>query len=97
MVLKQGEKAADWTVAGARSWAFPDATVNEAEYRGANEAMRLAEAHGIRELIICGDSRSVIQQLKGEIVCRTVGLQVLHAEASTYLLKSVTEIAFNGT
>ncbi|KAJ0390640.1 hypothetical protein P43SY_011960 [Pythium insidiosum] len=49
--------------------------------------MRLAEARGVRELIICGDSRIIIQQLRGEIACRTAGLQVLHAEASTHLLK----------
>jgi ribonuclease HI len=70
-----------WDIAAAETFYFEDGTVNEAEYKGAMAAMDLAIQRGIKDVIICGDSRIVIQQLRGDIECRTPGLQVLRAEA----------------
>jgi hypothetical protein len=69
----------------AETFYFEDGTVNEAEYRGAMAAMDLAIRRGVKDVIICGDSRIVIQQLRGDIECRTPGLQVLRAEALSKL------------
>ncbi|KAJ0390914.1 hypothetical protein P43SY_011218 [Pythium insidiosum] len=76
-----------WSVRAAEGRFFDGGTVNEAEYRGAIACLELALAHGIKELVVCGDSRIVIQQLRGEIECRTPGLQVLLAEALALLRK----------
>ncbi|KAJ0391128.1 hypothetical protein P43SY_012144 [Pythium insidiosum] len=76
-----------WSVKAAEGRFFEGGTVNEAEYRGAIACLELALAHEVKELVVCGDSRIVIQQLRGEIECRTPGLQVLLAEALKLLRK----------
>ncbi|KAJ0391583.1 hypothetical protein ATCC90586_010483 [Pythium insidiosum] len=53
-------KTTDWTVVDARSWAFPDATVNEAEYRGWNRRAFNAAADYITSLALQrGDGETI--------------------------------------
>jgi ribonuclease HI len=71
-----------WTVITTASVYFEDITVNEAEYRGLLLALELGRKLGVDKLVICGDSRLVIQQLRCEMECCAVGLQLLWTEAS---------------
>lgn len=71
-----------WKVLDAVTEYFEDSTVNEAEYHGLITAVELAKHHGIQDLVICGDSRIIIQQLRGEIECRTPGLKLCMAKAN---------------
>lgn len=80
-------KAPEWEVIDAYSEFFEDATVNEAEYRGVIGAIKLAVQHEVRDVIICGDSRIVIQQLTGDIECHASGLKLLWSEATRDLRK----------
>ena len=45
-------------------------TVNLAEYTGMNNGTQEALQHKVLDLIIVGDSRLAIQQLKGVIACK---------------------------
>jgi ribonuclease HI len=71
----------EWEVVTASAIHMEGITVNEAEYHGAIHGMEIALEHGISNLIVCGDSRLVIQQLKNEIECKASGLQLLMARA----------------
>ncbi|KAJ0390852.1 hypothetical protein P43SY_011081 [Pythium insidiosum] len=76
-----------WEIVDAEAHCFEDGTVNEAEYRGLLSALDLARRHAIRRLVVCGDSRLVIQQVRGEMECRSPSLQLLHAQAIVELGK----------
>ncbi|GMF37973.1 unnamed protein product [Phytophthora fragariaefolia] len=43
--------------------------VNQAEYMGMNEGLRAAQAHGVTDLVVVGDSRLTILQSLGVIAC----------------------------
>ena len=58
------------------------ATNNVAEYRGIIAGMRHATELGIRHLRVFGDSKLVIEQVKGKWRVRAEGLRALHGEAS---------------
>lgn len=58
------------------------ATNNVAEYRGIIAGMRHASELGIRQLRVFGDSKLVIEQIKGKWRVRAEGLRALHREAS---------------
>jgi ribonuclease HI len=57
------------------------ATNNVAEYRGLIEGMRRAGEFGVRRLTVHGDSKLVIEQMKGAWRVRAEGLRALHDEA----------------
>ena len=57
------------------------ATNNVAEYRALIEGMRRARQLGIRRLTVHGDSKLVIEQMKGAWRVRAEGLRALHEEA----------------
>jgi probable phosphoglycerate mutase len=57
------------------------ATNNVAEYRGLIEGMRRAGELGVRRLTVHGDSKLVIEQMKGAWRVRAEGLRALHDEA----------------
>ncbi len=57
------------------------ATNNVAEYRGLIEGMRRAAELGVRRLTVHGDSKLVIEQMKGAWRVRAEGLRALHDEA----------------
>lgn len=57
------------------------ATNNVAEYRGIIEGMRRAGELGVRRLTVHGDSKLVIEQLKGAWRVRAEGLRGLYDEA----------------
>ena len=59
------------------------ATNNVAEYRGLIAGMRRAADLGIRTLTVQGDSKLVIEQMRGAWRVRADGLRVLHEEART--------------
>lgn len=61
--------------------AIGTATNNVAEYRGLIAGMRRAAEFGIRELTVHGDSKLVIEQMKGAWRVRAEGLRGLHDEA----------------
>ena len=53
-----------------------DLTVNEAEYRGLLLSFDLLADRTRGSIIICGDSNLVIRQMRGEIDCKSPGLQL---------------------
>ena len=59
---------------------MPEITVNEAEYHDIRLVMELALELDIKELVVCGNSNLVIRQLRGEMECRAVNLQLLKRE-----------------
>ncbi len=59
------------------------ATNNVAEYRGLIAGMRCASELGVRQLKVFGDSKLVIEQMKGTWRVRAEGLRALHQEART--------------
>ncbi|DAZ99418.1 TPA: hypothetical protein N0F65_004051 [Lagenidium giganteum] len=66
-----------WLLKDARSAFVEEATVIEAEYRGAFLGLELAAAQGVKHVILCGDSNLVIRQLRGDMACNTPALKVL--------------------
>lgn len=75
-------KTPGWYVLDAESEYFEDATVNASEYHELMLAVKIAARHNVKNLVICGESRINIQQLRGEIECRTPGLKLCLAQAS---------------
>ena len=57
------------------------ATNNVAEYRGLMAGLQAAADLGIRRLTVFGDSKLVIEQMKGVWKVRAEGLRELHADA----------------
>ncbi|OWY96055.1 hypothetical protein PHMEG_00033776 [Phytophthora megakarya] len=72
-MLKAG-CAVTWDVVAAPR--FEGISVNEAEYHGMVEDLKMVLDRGIRELIIVGDFRIAIQQAQGLIPCLNPGLQL---------------------
>ncbi|GMF42340.1 unnamed protein product [Phytophthora fragariaefolia] len=59
----------DWKIEIAASAYRESTTVNQAEYMGMNEGLRAAQAYGVTDLVVVGDSRLAIQQSLGVIAC----------------------------
>ncbi|GMF51186.1 unnamed protein product [Phytophthora fragariaefolia] len=59
----------DWKIEIATSAYLESTTVNQAEYMGMNEGLRAAQAHGVTDLVVVGDSRLAIQPSLGVIAC----------------------------
>jgi ribonuclease HI len=72
---------ADGERIAAAGGAIGVATNNVAEYRGLIEGMRHALELGIRQLTVHGDSKLVIEQMRGAWRVRAEGLHALHREA----------------
>ena len=60
-------KLPEWTIVTAASEYATDLTVNEAEYRGLLLSFDLLTNQTRGRVIICGDSKLVIRQMRGEI------------------------------
>ncbi|KAE8978957.1 hypothetical protein PF011_g23041 [Phytophthora fragariae] len=73
-------KLPGWTVEKAASGYDVDLTVNEAEYRGLLLALDLLNGLDVQRLIVCGDSNLAIRQLRNEMDCKALGLQLLRKE-----------------
>ena len=58
-------KLPEWTIVSAQGFHLENVTVNEAEYYGMLQGMRMALDMGIKELVIVGDSRIAVQQVQG--------------------------------
>ncbi|KAE8972186.1 hypothetical protein PR001_g26682, partial [Phytophthora rubi] len=69
-----------WDVVQARGFHFADVTVNATEYHGMIEGSKMALVRGISELVIVGDSRIAIQQVRGLIQCLKPRLRMLFSE-----------------
>jgi ribonuclease HI/transposase InsO family protein len=74
-------KLPGWSIVAAASEFAPDLTVNEAEYRGLLLCFDLMETLDRGRLIVCGDSNLMIRQMRGEIDCKSPGLQLLRQKA----------------
>ncbi|GMF32097.1 unnamed protein product [Phytophthora fragariaefolia] len=59
----------DWKIEIAASAYLENTTVNQAEYMGMNEGLRAAQAYGVTDLVVVGDSRLAIQQSLAVIAC----------------------------
>ncbi|GMF47804.1 unnamed protein product [Phytophthora fragariaefolia] len=53
----------DWKIEIAASAYLESTTVNQAEYMDMNEGLRAAQAYGVTDLVVVGDSRLAIQSL----------------------------------
>lgn len=69
------------------------ATNNVAEYRGLIAGLTRALELGVSRLAVYGDSKLVIEQMKGTWRVRAAGLQDLHAEARA-LARRFAEVRF---
>ncbi|GMG18152.1 unnamed protein product [Phytophthora fragariaefolia] len=69
-----------WEVLDARGFILEDVTVNDAEYHGLLNGLKMASDRGIENLVAVGDSRIVIQQVQGLINCNQPNLQRRLAE-----------------
>ncbi|OWY98070.1 LOW QUALITY PROTEIN: reverse transcriptase [Phytophthora megakarya] len=56
-------------------------TVNEAEYRGMLLGLSLLEDLNVTRLIKCRDSNLVVRQTRGEMDCKSLGLELLRQQA----------------
>ncbi|KAE8993020.1 hypothetical protein PR001_g20782 [Phytophthora rubi] len=64
-----------WDILAAHGFILKDVTVNDAEYYGLLKGLPLASEREIRDLVVVGDSRIVIQQVQGLINCNQPNLQ----------------------
>ncbi|GMF51710.1 unnamed protein product [Phytophthora fragariaefolia] len=69
-----------WTVSKAHGFMLEDVTVNDTEYHGLLNGLKLASERGVQDLVVVGDSRIVIQQAQGLINCHQPNLQRRLAE-----------------
>ncbi|POM61479.1 reverse transcriptase [Phytophthora palmivora] len=83
-------KLPGWNVLEARGFPLKDVTVNDSEDCGLNYGLRMALEHGIRELVVVGDSRIAIQQAQGLIDCNQPNLQRRLAEFESLKTKFQT-------
>ncbi|OWY98437.1 reverse transcriptase [Phytophthora megakarya] len=72
-----------WKVLDARVYILDGVTVNDAEYFGLLRGLAMALERGIRDIVVVGDSRIVIQQVQGLINCNQPNLQRRLAECET--------------
>lgn len=68
-------------------------TNNFAEYTALINGLECAISHGCKDLIVCGDSNLVIQQMVGDFKVKTETLRPLHQEA-TDLTRNIPTISF---
>ncbi|OWZ03353.1 reverse transcriptase [Phytophthora megakarya] len=73
----------EWKVLDARGYILDGVTVNDAEYFGLLKGLAMALERGIRDILVVGDSRIVIQQVQGRINCNQPNLQRRLAECET--------------
>ncbi|GMF40704.1 unnamed protein product [Phytophthora fragariaefolia] len=59
----------DWRIEIAASAYLESTTVNQAEYMGMKEGVLAAQAYGVTDRVVVGDSRLAIQQSLGVIAC----------------------------
>ena len=78
-------KLPEWTIVAAASEFTTDLTVNEAEYRGLLLGFDLLADQTRGRVNICGESKMVIRQMRGEIDCKAPGLQLLRRQATEKL------------
>ncbi|GMF15251.1 unnamed protein product [Phytophthora fragariaefolia] len=69
-----------WEVLDARGFILEDGTVNDAEYHGLLNGLKMASERGVEDLVAVGDSSIVIQQIEGLINCNRPNLQRRLAE-----------------
>ncbi|GMF45713.1 unnamed protein product [Phytophthora fragariaefolia] len=69
-----------WKVLEARVFILDDVSVNDAEYNGLLKGVQMALDREAENLVVVGDSRIVIQQVKGLINCHQPNLQKHLAE-----------------
>ncbi|OWZ02956.1 hypothetical protein PHMEG_00025395 [Phytophthora megakarya] len=81
----------EWRVLDARGYILDGVNVNDAEYFGLLKGLAMALERGIRDIVVVGDSRIVIQQVQGLINCNQPNLQRRLAECET-LKKRFREI-----
>ena len=74
-------KLPEWTIVTAQGFHLENVTVNEAEYYGMLQGLRVALELNISELVVVGDSRIAIQQVLEYIDCHKPHLQLLLAKA----------------
>ena len=74
-------KLPEWVIVAAASEYAINLTVNEAEYRGLLLGFDLLADQTRERVVICGDSNLVIRQMRGEIDCKALGLQLLRQKA----------------
>ncbi|OWY96101.1 hypothetical protein PHMEG_00033722, partial [Phytophthora megakarya] len=73
----------EWKVLDARGYILDGVTVNDAEYFGLLKWLAMALERGIRDIVVVGDSRIVIQRDQGLINCNQPNLQRRLAECET--------------
>ena len=73
--------ASDNEVLAELSHALGSATNNEAEYMGVIHALAWAIENDVDDAIIYGDSKLVIEQMRGKWKCKAVNLQPFLAKA----------------
>lgn len=61
------------------------ATNNEAEYRGALGGIQKAISLNIKNLKVFGDSKLIIEQIKGNWKCKSANLKPIHVEIKNLL------------
>jgi ribonuclease HI len=69
-----------WHAIEARGYILSDVTVNDAKYHGLLKGLVMAVERGVKDMVVVGDSRIVIQQAQGLINCNTPNLQRRLAE-----------------
>ena len=74
-------KIPEWKIVTDAARYATDMTVNEAEYCGSLLGLDLLVDQRRGRIIICGNSYLLIRQIRGEIDCKTPGLQVLRHKA----------------
>ena len=70
-------KLPEWAIIAAALEYAGHLMVNAAEYRGMLLSFDLLDGQTRGRAIICGDSNLVIRQIRGEIDCKSPGLQLL--------------------
>ncbi|KAE9079607.1 hypothetical protein PF010_g22698 [Phytophthora fragariae] len=78
-------KLPGWTVEKAASGYDVDLTGNEAEYRGLLLALDLLKGLDVQREIVCGDSNLANWQLRDEMDCKALGLQLLRKKCRDQL------------
>jgi ribonuclease HI len=69
-----------WHVIEARGYVLSDVTVNDAECHGLLKGLVMAVERGVKDLVVVGDLRIVIQQAQSLLNCNTPNLQRRLAE-----------------
>jgi len=84
-----GPSAIAWVRDDDKSWARKttnEGTNNRAEYLALLEALRIAVAARLEDVLVLSDSKLVVNQVNGEYACRDSHLKVLLERARSYIL-----------